>query len=143
MLAEVNMLIGIVLLVVAITDWYWRRISNVSVLCLLGLVLTARYLAPDPQWLNAVSLALAFMLVGFLCWQKQWLGAGDVKLIAVSVLAVFPDWQPFVFACAFGAGAFGVCLLVKQSFFPLPDKPSLPLGVVISASCGYFFLFGT
>ena len=122
-----------ILAVISWSDIKQRRISNNSVLALLALLLLFCYLHYGEIF---ILNGLATLAIGFVLFSLNVIGAGDVKLLAVLMLAVpGPGIVPLLFFISF----FGFLLIViGWIFFRQNIKTQgLPYGVAIS--CGFLF----
>lgn len=126
---------------IAMQDWYERKISNLSVLLLIAIGSLIHSYSPTPfDAVNAFLLSGAVIVIGYLAWQKQWLGAGDVKLISACSFVIYPSWQELILLTALGAGVLGVILIYQARLVPVRAQTTIPLGVAIAISCGYMVI---
>lgn len=113
--APAGMLIfGYTMAYAALTDLTTMTIRNGLVLVLLAAYAALAPLAgftPREIGLSA-AIAAAALLVGFLFFARGWIGGGDAKLAAVTVLWLGADYAPayLVYAAYFG-GAFTLLIL--------------------------------
>lgn len=116
------------LLVVCWTDLRYRLISNRVIMALLLVIIPFSYLMYGTlSWLPAVLC----LVIGFVLFLLNVIGAGDVKLLAVLMLAVpssFAIFFLFLTACA------GLLLIIIGWLFyrqTIREK-GLPYGIAIS-----------
>lgn len=116
------------LLVVCWTDLRYRLISNRVIMALLLVIIPFSYLMYGTlSWLPAVFC----LVIGFVLFLLNVIGAGDVKLLAVLMLAVpssFAIFFLFLTACA------GLLLIIIGWLFyrkTIREK-GLPYGIAIS-----------
>lgn len=134
-----NFFIILLLINLSWTDIRVRVISNRVVTLLLAVILIFTYLKYDTVF---IFPALVSLSVGFILFTLKVIGAGDIKLISVLMLAI-PSFQimSFLFFIAFS----GLLLIIfGWLFFKNEIKTKgLPYGVAIST--GFFInsiLFG-
>lgn len=116
------------LLVVCWTDLRYRLISNRVIMALLLVIIPFSYLMYGTlSWLPAVFC----LVIGFVLFLLNVIGAGDVKLLAVLMLAIpssFAIFFLFLTACA------GLLLIIIGWLFyrqTIREK-GLPYGIAIS-----------
>ena len=116
------------LLVVCWTDLRYRLISNRVIMALLLVIIPFSYLMHGTlSWLPAVLC----LVIGFVLFLLNVIGAGDVKLLAVLMLAIpssFAIFFLFLTACA------GLLLIIIGWLFyrqTIREK-GLPYGIAIS-----------
>ncbi|UKH14094.1 A24 family peptidase [Actinobacillus pleuropneumoniae] len=116
------------LLVVCWTDLRYRLISNRVIMALLLVIIPFSYLMYGTlSWLPAVLC----LVIGFVLFLLNVIGAGDVKLLAVLMLAIpssFAIFFLFLTACA------GLLLIIIGWLFyrkTIREK-GLPYGIAIS-----------
>lgn len=122
-----------ILAMISWSDIQQRQISNHSVLVLLALMLPFAYIFYGEIF---ILNALATLVIGFLLFSLKVIGAGDIKLLAVLMLAIPSQGVvPLLFFISF----FGFLLiLIGWIFFRQNIKTQgLPYGVAIS--CGFLF----
>jgi Flp pilus assembly protein protease CpaA len=81
------MLTGLVLIFIAIFDFMWHRIPNISLLILLIATLVSGSVTVLPLY------ALIALVVSLLAYRYCGLGAGDVKLLIIITLFMTPQDQ--------------------------------------------------
>lgn len=134
-----NFFIILLLIKLSWTDIRVRVISNRVVTLLLAVILIFTYLKYDTVF---IFPALVSLSVGFILFTLKVIGAGDIKLISVLMLAI-PNFQimSFLFFTAFSGL---LLIIVGWLFFKNEIKTKgLPYGVAIST--GFFInsiLFG-
>lgn len=110
------------------TDITSRVISNNIILVLLFLVIPFGYLLNGELY---ITPALISLFIGFLLFLFNVIGAGDIKLITVLMLAIPPEQilSLFVFTSFFGL----LLIIIGWLFFKTSIKRNgLPYGVAIS-----------
>ncbi len=116
------------LLVVCWTDLRYRLISNRVIMALLLVIIPFSYLMYGTlSWLPAVFC----LVIGFVLFLLNVIGAGDVKLLAVLMLAIpssFAIFFLFLTACA------GLLLIIIGWLFyrQTIQEKGLPYGIAIS-----------
>lgn len=123
-------LIFIILLLIKLswTDIKSRIISNNIVLALLVCIIPFGFLLNGELY---IVPALASLFIGFLLFLFNVIGAGDIKLITVLMLAIPPEQilSFFVFTSFFGL----LLIIIGWLFFKTSIKRNgLPYGVAIS-----------
>lgn len=119
----------ILLAVICFSDIRARIIANKVVLLLCGVILPYAYLSHGEIFFLH---AIVTLIVGILLFRLRVVGAGDVKLLAVLMLAIPSQWViPFLFLISF----FGLILILfGWVFFRQSIKTQgLPYGVAISS----------
>ena len=141
--------LALALLVSSVTDLRHRRILNAVTYPALLIVATCLLS------LGGITLLLRSLLGALLCaaplalaaW-RGWMGAGDVKLMALAglVSGAAAGW-PFSLAVLLDvAGAGGILALSWMLAAKAAGRPrprSVPYGVAIAAGTGWAFLIGT
>lgn len=119
------------LLWVSYTDIKRRIIDHLPLGALLLAILPVTYIQfGEIYWLQS----LIALIIGFILFSINVIGAGDVKLIAVLMLGIQPYLVPKFLIYVSLAG--GVLAIVGLIFFnKLVRKRGLPYGVAIS--CGF------
>ncbi|WGE49448.1 A24 family peptidase [Actinobacillus equuli] len=117
------------LLTLCWTDLRYRLISNRIIMALLLVTIPFSYLMHGTLFWQAALLCLA---IGFILFLFNIIGAGDVKLLAVLMLAVpspFAVFFLFLTACA------GLLLIIIGWLFYRQSirEKGLPYGIAISA----------
>lgn len=116
------------LAIVCRSDIRARIIANNVVLYLCGVILPYAYLSyGEIFFLHAV----ATLIIGILLFRLHVIGAGDVKLLAVLMLAIPTHWVlSFLFLISF----FGLIMIILGWLFFRHDIKTrgLPYGVAIS-----------
>lgn len=134
----------------AIGDLRTMRIPNRLILLLLAGYVVAVPLfgltLSDVTW--AIAAALAVLAFGFLCFYRNWMGGGDVKLLTVAALWLGAGHVvPFIFYTSiFGAGLTLMLLIFRQVRLPAAlqgrewisrlhrRETAVPYGVAIAAA---------
>ena len=119
----------ILLAVICLSDIRARIIANNIVLLLCGVILPYAYLSNGEIFFLH---AIVTLIVGIPLFGLRVVGAGDVKLLAVLMLAIPSQWViPFLFLISF----FGLILILfGWVFFRQSIKTrGLPYGVAISS----------
>jgi prepilin peptidase CpaA len=137
-------LLAAALLAGAAEDVLRLRISNITVLVVLAGAIAAMAFAGfhGSLWENAVVFA-AILAVGTFAFARNWLGGGDVKLLAATGLWVGFAAAPWLLATIFLAGgAVAVVYIIIRKLRGLKRSEAnrIPYGVAIAA--GALFLFG-
>ena len=133
------------LLAAAAEDMMRLRISNITVLVVLGSAIVAMAVEGfhGPLWQNAVVFA-AILAAGTLAFARNLLGGGDVKILAAAGLWVGVDAAPWLLASVFVAGGVVAVLFIivrKLRGRKRSEANRIPYGVAIAA--GALFVFGT
>lgn len=136
-------LLGAALIAAAAEDFLRLRISNVTVLIVVGAAIAAMAFAgfDGPWWENAVVFA-AILAVGTFAFARNWLGGGDVKLLAATGLWVGFAAAPWLLASIFIAGGVVAILYIvvrKLRGLNRSHANRIPYGLAIAA--GALFLF--
>lgn len=110
------LLLALVVLPAAVSDWRMRRVPNL--LCLAGILLGFFVHIFNHGALGAANaamgMAVAFLL-GLPLWLAGWLGAGDVKLVmAVATLTGLSQFFPVLGGIALAGGVFALGHLLWQ-----------------------------
>ena len=118
------LLVCSLLLLAILWDVALRTIPNTLCAALAIVALASR--AQDGNLLGALIAGLAVFLGAAFCWRRGWLGGGDVKLLAASVLLVSPGNVPSLLEfIAIAGGALAGCYLVLSKILPTPrGRPS-------------------
>jgi prepilin peptidase CpaA len=129
----------------ALEDVVRLRISNITVFVVFGASIAAMAFEGfhGPLWQNAIVFG-AVLSVGTFAFARNWLGGGDVKLLAATSLWVGFDAAQWLLASVFLAGGIVAILFIivrKARGKKRSDANRIPYGVAIAA--GAFFLFGT
>ncbi|OOF69794.1 prepilin peptidase [Rodentibacter caecimuris] len=123
-----NFAVILLLIDISWTDIRVRIISNKSIMLLLAVILVFSYLRYDTVFIFS---SLVSLCVGFILFVLKVIGAGDIKLISVLILAV-PNYQiiSFLFFTTFS----GLLLIIIGWIFFRNEIKSkgLPYGVAIS-----------
>lgn len=133
------------LLAAAVEDVIRLRISNITVLVVFGAAIAAMAFEgfEGPLWQNAIVFA-AVLAVGTFAFARNWLGGGDVKLLAATSLWVGFEAVQWLLASVFVVGGLVAILFIivrKARGQKRSDSNRIPYGVAIAA--GAFFLLGT
>jgi prepilin peptidase CpaA len=137
-------LLAAALVVAAVEDVARLRISNITVLVVVAGAIAAMAFGgfAGQLWQNAVVFA-AILAVGTIAFARNWLGGGDVKLLAATGLWVGFDAAPWLLAAIFLAGgvvAIGFIIVRKLRGLKRSQANRIPYGVAIAA--GALFLLG-
>src|SRR5687768_13153046 len=114
------MLQGFAILLVwaAVTDFWTFKIPNRVSLSVA--LLYPAYVLADPQpveWIPAAGIALGPSATGAFAFSRGWLGGGDVKLFAASVLWAGPELLPeFLVVTTIAGGLLGATALSRPWF---------------------------
>jgi prepilin peptidase CpaA len=114
---------AVLLLLAGASDIAARRVPNrvPAALAAIGVVLRVQ----SGDLIAALGCAFAVFIVAFVCWQRGWLGGGDVKLLAAAALLVAPDRVPgLVIAVALAGGVLAAAYLLMRALLPEPRLPS-------------------
>ena len=128
-------LVGIVcLLVASLHDIIARTAPNwaAGVLLLSGLAL--RFL--NGNLLPGAAVGLVVFVLAAICWQRGWMGGGDVKLLAAASVFVPPgEALPFILAVALSGGVLALIYLLARRFVapPASERPHTLLGRALRA----------
>jgi prepilin peptidase CpaA len=97
------------------------------------------------DWNAALVIAGVILVIGFVMFTRNWIGGGDVKLLAATALWAGPELvAPFIVLTAVIGGVISMFLLLRLQYgwiigFPLPESSrSVPYGVAVS--CGGLFV---
>lgn len=110
-----------------ISDLTTMKIRNGLILALLGAYAALAPLAGFASREIGLSalIAIGVLLVGFLCFARGWIGGGDAKLAAVTVLWFGAEHTPtYLLLTALFGGAFTLVLL-RFRMFVLPVRLQL------------------
>ena len=119
----------LLLVIAAICDLWKFVIPNLLCLAVLGLFIVTALLSPiEVNWWSHIGATVAVLVVGFGLFAKNWMGAGDVKLMtAIAIWMGFSDLPYFLVAMAIAGGVFSlVLLLLRRIFLSLRVKELLP-----------------
>lgn len=134
----------------AFSDLLTMRISNVLVLALALIFLVTAFAIglPPMEIATHAGLAAGVLVVGFAFFAFGWIGGGDAKLAAATVLWVGPAvLLPYLVYAALLGGALTLSILALRRW-PLPaalsrvqwidrlhdDKAGVPYGVALAAA---------
>lgn len=130
------------LILIIITDLYYMVIPNKLLALFLFAFILVRLIEPLNPWWDSVAGALTGFLIIFIVilWNKEAMGAGDMKLMAVLgvVLGFSHIITTFLLACISGA-VIGIVLLrfsIIQRNKPFPFGPFIALGALLSYFSG-------
>ena len=101
---------GVLLLVTALHDVAVRTIPNAAsaVIVLIGIAMRIQ----DGWILVSLLIAIAVFAAAILCWQRGWMGGGDVKFLAATALIVPPPQVGnLLLLTALSGGVLGVFYL--------------------------------
>ena len=138
-------LLAAALLAGAAEDILRLRISNITVLVVLAGAIAAMAFAGfhGPLWQNALVFA-AILAVGTFAFARNWLGGGDVKLLAATGLWVGFAAAPWLLATIFISGGLVAVVYIiirKLRGLKRSEANRIPYGVAIAA--GALFLLGS
>lgn len=92
------------------------------------------------DWMSALVIAGAFLAIGFILFAMNFIGGGDVKLLAATALWAGPELAaPFVILTALIGGVISVFLLFRLKYgwvigVPLSENAkSVPYGIAVAA----------
>lgn len=118
------------------TDIFFRTISNIQILCIIGLC-SLSYFSRDLD-LN-VWIPLLTLFIGVLIWKFRVLGAGDVKLLSILTLIIpYEVITSFFFLTSIIGAMIGVLIYILARFISI--QKSVPYGVAIMSSFLFLFL---
>lgn len=118
------------------TDIFFRTISNIQILCIIGLC-SLSYFSRDLD-LN-VWIPLLTLFIGVLIWKFRVLGAGDVKLLSILTLIIpYEVITSFFFLTSIIGAVIGVLIYILARFISI--QKSVPYGVAIMSSFLFLFL---
>jgi len=132
------------LVAAAIEDLVRLKISNITVLVVLAGAIAAMAFGSfeGPWWQNAIVFA-AILVVGTFAFAREWIGGGDVKLLAATGLWVGFAAAPALLASIFLAGGLvAIVFIVVRKLRGLKRSQAnrIPYGIAIAA--GALFLLG-
>ncbi len=106
----------------AASDLVTMTISNrVSLALVAGFFALATLTGMDAATVATnVSISLAVLVVGFICFSRGWIGGGDAKLAAATVLWLGLDQAANYLVCASLLGGVLTILMLKFRTYPLP-----------------------
>lgn len=109
------------LAVAAMHDVALRIIPNAIPAALLGVGLLLRLI--NGGIVSGVALAAAVFVAAVFCWRRGWMGGGDVKLLAATVLVVPPfEVGSFLVLTAQVGGVLALFYLVLSRTVRLPPS---------------------
>ena len=95
----------------AIPDWISAVIAADG--CLLRLL--------DHSLPAGLACGFCVFMLAAICWRRDWLGGGDVKLLGATAVLVPPDLVPsYVATVAFAGGGLALIYLVLERVVPAP-----------------------
>ena len=116
---------ALLLAAAALHDIALRIIPNAIPLALSGIGLALR--VQDGSLLPGLGLATAVFAAALFCWHRNWMGGGDVKLLAATALVVPPvQVGSFLVLTAQAGGILALLYLVLSRTVRLP--PGFALG---------------
>lgn len=137
-----------ILIVAAIYDVSTMKIPNQFSILLIVVYFFAALLfnLPFSVVVTSTLLALAGLLVGLGMFALNWLGGGDAKLMAATLLWLgVPSLTPFILYTALAGGGFCLLLMTARSHLPffaqtgpgwvmrlMQPKGDIPYGVAIA-----------
>ncbi|MGF1561291.1 MAG: prepilin peptidase [Geminicoccaceae bacterium] len=138
-----------ILLAVVRTDVLFRTIPNRFVLAIvaLGFVnLTYEAGLQPVQWSFHIGAATALLSAGFLLFTLNWIGAGDVKLLAALAFLTGPqDLAALLVFTSIAGGLMAIAIIAYDrispwlAFLSTRERQDLPYGVAI-AMAGWLLL---
>ncbi|MCO6523986.1 MAG: prepilin peptidase [Candidatus Schmidhempelia sp.] len=124
-----------ILAYICYTDIKFRKIYNVTIVCLLVLVLVCAYFY---KWMPNWQSALLIFFCGLVLFYIGGIGAGDIKLLSVLSLSIPKEYiLDFLLLVGFSGLPLILVVLIIYHFCGRKNK-SLPYGVAICV--GYFIL---
>lgn len=140
-------LLALVLLAAAAEDIVRLRISNLTCLAVIAgaIVVIGMRGFPLALWQNALVF-LAILVLGTFAFSRNWLGGGDVKLLASVGLWVDFATAPWLLAAIFLAGGVVAAVyltgrMVRGPRLKRGQGGQVPYGLAIAA--GAIFVLGT
>ena len=120
----------VVLLAVAYSDIRRRLIPNELAIAIAVLGLVRLLFAAEPMAaLWTLTAAAVVLLIGFVCFARGWVGAGDVKLLAAVVLLVgYREVPDLLLIMSLTGGLIAFMVLAVQALRPL----LVPVPVVLA-----------
>jgi prepilin peptidase CpaA len=108
----------------AASDLVTMTISNrVSLALVVGFFALAVFLGMDVTTVAThVGIAFGVLLVGFFCFSRGWIGGGDAKLAAATVLWLGVDQSFHYLVYASLLGGLLTLLLLNFRSYPLPQS---------------------
>jgi len=137
-----SLLFNSLLILIIITDLYYMVIPNKLLAFFLPAFILIRLIEPADPWWDSLSGALAGFLIIFIVilWNKEAMGAGDMKLMAVLgvVLGFSHIIATFLVACISGALIGSVLLYfgIIQRNKPFPFGPFIAFGALLTYFLG-------
>jgi prepilin peptidase CpaA len=99
------------LLVIALSDAYQRRVPNIFLLLLFIVCVTV-----TPFSLHSLLVGITIVVFGLVAFHYRWLGAGDSKLLAVCAYASLEQWHWLLLKTALLGGVLSVAYLLFNCF---------------------------
>jgi prepilin peptidase CpaA len=122
------LLAGVVLVGAALHDVAFRTVPNWMSLVLLGDAAVLR--ASHGDLPEAAGIGLAVLLAASCCWRRGWLGGGDVKLLAASIMLVPPTLAlPLLLQVALAGGVLAILYLALGCLVARP-RAGRPAGLL-------------
>ncbi|WP_040983603.1 prepilin peptidase [Oceanobacillus jeddahense] len=130
------------LMIIMLTDLYYMVIPNNILAFFLPIFILVRIIEPLEPWWDPIAGGLTgfFIIFIVILWNKQGMGAGDMKLMAVLgiVLGFSQIIATFLLACISGA-LIGSALLyfnIIQRSKPFPFGPFIAFGALFTYFLG-------
>jgi prepilin peptidase CpaA len=107
----------------ACSDFFTMTIANrVSLILIVGFVLLATMAGMSPAtMLTHAGVAMVVLLVAFVCFTRGWMGGGDAKLAAATVLWLGPGHLPDYLVYASLLGGALTLLVIQFRALPMPQ----------------------
>lgn len=116
-------------------DIKYRKIPNPLVI--FTLLFTSLLSISLGYFTQTVGIAVLVLIAAMLLWRKGFIGGGDIKLLAVFVVGVAPQYQILVLlllTCATFAQLIVVLIFCRSRCHGLSLDKGIPLGIPISFS---------
>lgn len=142
-------ILGAALAISVVTDLRERRILNAVIYpALLSVAACALWLGGIDRLKTALLGALLCGAPFLLAWWRGWMGAGDVKLMALAglVFAAAAGWAyslTLLVYVAIAGGAQALLWIAAARLRRQPRPRHVPYGVAIAAGAAWAFLAGT
>lgn len=142
-------MLGSILLIIAIIDYYTMRIPNE--LIILGVIIGILHLIALSIYYRGIQSMMSgmigmlvgasviggIMLISFLVFRKEGMGVGDLKLLGMIGLFTGSRYALYtIFIAVIIGGCYGVIVLLAKGQEILPFGPFLSIGAVIAILWG-------
>ncbi|MCT1902851.1 prepilin peptidase [Oceanobacillus sojae] len=130
------------LIIIIVTDLCYMLIPNKLLAFFLPAFILFRIIEPLDPWWNSVAGGLAGFLIIFIVilWNKQGMGAGDMKLMALLGIILGPSHMIATFLLACISGALIGSILLYSGFIqrnnPFPFGPFIAFGAILTYFLG-------